>query len=77
MRRGQKCERLPADVIGSAVVMGKIATGEIEDITTNDGKNAAVALGRMSGKARAPRSTIPPRGLCRDRKAIDPGYGPC
>ena len=35
-------------------MIGKIATGEIEDITTDDGKNAAaVALGRMGGKARA------------------------
>jgi len=32
----------------------RIATGEIEDLTTDDGKNAAaVALGRMGGKARA------------------------
>jgi hypothetical protein len=32
----------------------RIATGQIEDITTEDGKNAAaVALGRMGGKARA------------------------
>jgi hypothetical protein len=35
-------------------MIGKIATGEIEDLTTDDGKNAAaVALGRMGGKARA------------------------
>lgn len=35
-------------------MIGKIATGEIEDMTTEDGKNAAaVALGRMGGKARA------------------------
>ena len=37
-----------------AVMIGKIATGEIDDLTTDDGKNAAaVALGRMGGKARA------------------------
>lgn len=37
-----------------AVMIAKIATGEIEDVTTEDGKNAAaVALGRMGGKARA------------------------
>jgi len=37
-----------------AVMIAKIATGEIEDMTTDDGKNAAaVALGRMGGKARA------------------------
>jgi hypothetical protein len=35
-------------------MIARIATGEIEDITTEDGKNAAaVALGRMGGKARA------------------------
>jgi hypothetical protein len=54
MPRGPKGEKRPADVIGAAVMIGKIATGEIEDITTDDGKNAAaVALGRMGGKARA------------------------
>jgi hypothetical protein len=35
-------------------MIGKIATGEIEDKVTDDGKNAAaVALGRMGGQARA------------------------
>jgi hypothetical protein len=54
MPRGPKGEKRPADVIGAAVMIGRIATGEIEDITTEDGKNAAaVALGRMGGKARA------------------------
>jgi hypothetical protein len=54
MPRGPKGERRPADVIGAAVMIGKIATGEIDDLTTEDGKNAAaVALGRMGGKARA------------------------
>lgn len=54
MPRGPKGEKRPGDVIGAAVMVGKIATGEIEDIITEDGKNAAaVALGRMGGKARA------------------------
>jgi hypothetical protein len=54
MPRGPKGEKRPADVIGNAVMIGRIATGEIEDLTTDDGKNAAaVALGRMGGKARA------------------------
>ncbi len=53
MPRG-KGEHRPADAIGNAVMIGRIATGEIEDLTTDDGKNAAaVALGRMGGKARA------------------------
>ncbi|MBR0686232.1 RNA-binding protein [Bradyrhizobium manausense] len=51
MPRGPKGEKRP---IGAAVVVSKIATGEIDDLTTEDGKNAAaVALGRMGGKARA------------------------
>lgn len=50
MPRGPKGEKRPAD----AIMIAKIATGEIKDITTEDGKNAAaVALGRMGGKARA------------------------
>jgi hypothetical protein len=43
-------------------MIAKIATGEIEDITTEDGKNAAaVALGRMGGKARAAGMTAKKR----------------
>jgi hypothetical protein len=54
MPRGIKGEKRPADAIGNAVHVMKIATGELKDITTEDGKNAAaVALGRMGGKARA------------------------
>ena len=54
MPRGPKGEKRPADVIGAAVMIGKIATGEIDDLTTDDGKNAAaVALGRWAEKARA------------------------
>ena len=54
MPRGPKGEKRPADAIGNAIMIGRIATGEIEDLTTDDGKKAAaVALGRMGGKARA------------------------
>ena len=36
-------------MIGNAVHAMRIATGEIQDLTTGDGKNAAaVALGRMT-----------------------------
>ncbi len=53
MPKGPKGEKRPADVIGAAVTVAKIATGEIEE-TTDDGKNkAAVELGRKGGKARA------------------------
>jgi hypothetical protein len=62
MPRGPKGEKRPGDVIGAAVMVGKIATGEIDDLTTEDGKNAAaVALGRMGGKARAAGMTAKKR----------------
>jgi hypothetical protein len=58
MPRGPKGEKRPADAIGNAIMIGRIATGEVEDLTTDDGKNAAaVALGRMGGKARAESMT--------------------
>lgn len=57
MPRGPKGERRPADVIGAAVMVARIATGEIEErlVTPEDeGKDpAAVALGRKGGAARA------------------------
>ena len=62
MPRGPKGEKRPADVIGAAVMIGRIATGEIDDLTTDDGKNAAaVALGRVGGKARAAGMTAKKR----------------
>jgi hypothetical protein len=62
MPRGPKGEKRPADVIGAAVMIGRIATGEVDDLTTDDGKNAAaVALGRMGGKARAAGMTAKKR----------------
>ena len=51
---GPKGERRPADVIGNAVHVMRIATGEEDETLTSDGKNAAaVALGKRGGKARA------------------------
>ena len=54
MPTGPKGERRPADVIGNAVHVMRVLTGEIEDTIPDDGKNkAAQELGRMGGKARA------------------------
>ena len=54
MPRGPKGEKRPADAVGAAVMVAKIATGEAEDELTDDGKNkAAVELGRKGGLARA------------------------
>ncbi len=54
MPKGPKGEKRPADAVGAAVMVAKIATGEIEEDTDDGGKNrAAVELGRMGGQARA------------------------
>ncbi len=56
MPRGPKGQKRPADVIGAAIQIAKIATREIEEDLgeTEDGRDkAAVALGRKGGAARA------------------------
>jgi len=56
MPKGPRGEKRRADVIGAAVQIAKIATGEIEEDLdkTDDGKDkAAVSLGRKGGAARA------------------------
>lgn len=58
MAKGPRGEKRPGDVIGAAVKVMKIATGEIEEELDDEGKNkAAVALGRKGGKARAKKLT--------------------
>ena len=53
MPLGPNGEKRPADAIGLAVLIGRIATGEVEDVAPNDGKDpAAKALGAKGGKAR-------------------------
>lgn len=54
MPRGPKGEKRPADVIGNAVKVMKIAVGEEADDAPDDGKNrSAQELGRLGGKKRA------------------------
>ena len=57
MPRGPKGEKRPADVIGNAVHVMRIATGEIEEGGAPETK-AASALGRRGGK-------IPAQGAAR------------
>jgi len=61
MPKGPRGEKRPADVIGNAIKVAKIATGEIEeDIDTPEkqGKDpAAVSMGKRGGKARAEKMT--------------------
>lgn len=58
MPKGPKGQKRPADVIGNAVRVMQIATGEAEEEFDNDGKDpAAKALGSKGGKARASKLT--------------------
>jgi hypothetical protein len=61
MPKGPKGEKRPADVIGAAVMVAKIATGEIEDCPKD---MRAASLGRIGGKIRS--ENLPPA----KRKAI-------
>jgi hypothetical protein len=56
MPKGPNGQKRPADAIGLAVMIGKIATGEVED-TRDDVSNAAAAMGKLGGKARAASMT--------------------
>lgn len=51
MPKGPRGQKRPADVIGAAVKVAKIATGEIEDETSP--VPARAAGGKAGGKARA------------------------
>lgn len=58
MPKGPKGEKRPGDVIGAAVRVAQIATGEAEEEIEDDGKDpAAKALGKKGGKARAAKLT--------------------
>jgi hypothetical protein len=54
--KGPRGEKRPADAIGLAVMIGKIATGEIED-EREELKSAAAQLGSKGGKKRAENMT--------------------
>lgn len=53
MPKGPRGEKRPADAIGLAVMIGKIATGEIEDTRDEKLSSAAAELGRKGGQKRA------------------------
>lgn len=58
MPKGPRGEKRPGDVIGAAIQVARIATGEEEDTRAptpeQEGKDpAAVSMGKRGGKARA------------------------
>ena len=56
--KGPNGEKRPADAVGLAVLIGRIATGEVRDVVPDDGKDkAAQAMGKKGGAARASSMT--------------------
>ena len=75
MPKGPQGQKRPADVIGNAVKVMRIATGEEEEEYEDDGKDpAAKALGAKGGKARAAKLT-PERRREIARKAAKHRWG--
>ena len=56
MPKGPNGEKRPADAIGLAVMVGRIATGEIED-ERESLSSAAAEMGRKGGQKRAESMT--------------------
>ena len=74
MPKGPRGEKRPADAIGRAVMIAKIATGEIEDERDEKLSSAAAEMGRKGGKARA-ESMSPERRAEIARKAAAKRWG--
>ena len=76
MPTGPKGEKRPADVIGNAVRVMRIATGEIDELEpVDDGKDsAAVAMGKKGGAARA-KAMTPERRAEIAKKAAEKRWG--
>lgn len=54
MPKGPQGQKLPAEAVANAICVAKILTGAVEEDTGDSGKdNAAQALGKKGGVARA------------------------
>lgn len=74
MPKGPKGQKRPADVVADAIMVAKIATGEIDDTIEDDGKDkAAQSLGRRGGKARAEKMTAEQRSEIARRRRLRGG----
>lgn len=67
MPKGPQGQKRPADVIGNAVHIAKIATGEIED--TSYAQPAKVRSGKAGAKARAESMTADERSAVAKKAA--------
>jgi hypothetical protein len=53
MKRGPQGQKRPADAVSAAVMIGKIATGQIEDTKRDPKRDYTSKAGIKGGKARA------------------------
>jgi hypothetical protein len=81
MPRGPKGEKRPADVVGAAVMVGRIATGDVTEKFEGNSESSAATLERRGGRARAAKlssqrrraiakQTQKSRRPCRNRRAL-------
>ena len=73
MPKGPRGESRPADVIGNAVRVARIATGEEEE--TPPPVSPGAALGKLGGQARA-RNMTPEQRAEQAKKAAAKRWGP-
>jgi hypothetical protein len=69
MPKGPKGEKRPADVIGAAIMVAKIATGELTDDIPLRKKQASKG-GKKGGKSRAKKLTPEQRSAIARRAAL-------
>ena len=69
MPKGPRGEKRPGDVIGAAIMVAKIATGEIEDNPTTPDKAHHSRGGKKGGAARANALTAAQRSEIAKRAA--------
>lgn len=74
MPKGPKGEKRKGNVIGAAIQVAKIATGEKEDPRDKEISSAAAEMGRKGGKARAKKLTPEERSKIA-KKAADKRWG--
>jgi hypothetical protein len=74
MPKGPRGEKRPADIIGNAVKVMRIATGEETEELPDSAKSAAAELGSRGGKARAAKMS-PQRRREIARKAATKRWG--
>jgi hypothetical protein len=67
MPKGPQGQRRPADVIGCAVMVGRIATGDVTEILTNP--SGKVRSGKAGSKGRAEKLSPEERSAIAKRAA--------